>query len=281
MQRIDAHQHFWVFNAERDSWITDEMSVIRKDFLPQQLKLVLEENSFDGCVTVQSDQSENENIFQLINAEENIFVKGVVGWVDLQAENIKERLAYYSQFRKMKGFRHVLQGEAKRDLMLKPEFLRGIAALQEYNYTYDILIFPDQLKFTEEFVAKFPNQRFVIDHLAKPYIKNKGIDDPMNAGWKKDIQQVAKNENVFCKISGFVTEADIKNWKEEDFIPYFDVVLESFGINRIMFGSDWPVCLTGAEYHNVVYILEKYFSAFTQNERDQFFGTNAINFYNL
>jgi L-fuconolactonase len=281
MQRIDAHQHFWVFNAERDGWITDEMSVIRKDFLPQQLKLILKENCFDGCVTVQSDQSENENIFQLINAEENVFVKGVVGWVDLQAENIKERLAYYFQFKKMKGFRHVLQGETKRDLMLKPEFLRGIAALKDYDYTYDILIFPDQLKFAEEFVAKFPNQKFVIDHIAKPYIKNKKIDDPMNIGWKKDIQQVAKYENVFCKISGFVTEADIKNWQAEDFIPYFDVVLESFGINRIMFGSDWPVCLTGTEYHTVVDILEKYFSAFTQNERDQFFGTNAINFYNL
>ncbi|MDQ2864536.1 MAG: amidohydrolase family protein, partial [Bacteroidota bacterium] len=229
MQRIDAHQHFWIFNAERDGWITEEMSVIRKDFLPQQLKAVLLANGFDGCVTVQSDQSENENIFQLINAEENGFIKGVVGWVDLQADNIEERLAYYSQFKKMKGFRHVLQGEAQRDLMLKPAFLRGIAALKEHEYTYDILIFPDQLKFTEEFVAKFPNQKFVIDHLAKPYIKDKKIDDTMNAGWKKGIQQVAKYENVFCKISGFVTEADIKNWKEEDFIPYFDVVVEAFG----------------------------------------------------
>ena len=281
MQKIDSHQHFWIFNAERDSWITDEMSVIKKDFLPQQLKTILEENDFDGCVTVQSDQSENENIFQLINAEENNFVKGVVGWVDLQAEDVKERLAYYSQFKKMKGFRHVLQGEAKRDLMLKPEFLRGIEALQEYNFTYDILIFPDQLKFTEEFVVKFPNQKFVIDHLAKPYIKGKEITDPMNTAWKKDMQQVSKYENVFCKISGFVTEADIKNWKEEDFIPYFDVVVESFGINRIMFGSDWPVCLTGAEYSTIVNILKKYFSSFTQNEKDQFFGTNAINFYNL
>ena len=281
MQKIDSHQHFWIFNAERDNWITDEMSVIKKDFLPQQLKTILEENDFDGCVTVQSDQSENENIFQLINAEENNFVKGVVGWVDLQAKDVKERLAYYCQFKKMKGFRHVLQGEAKRDLMLKPEFLRGIEALQEYNFTYDILIFPDQLKFTEEFVVKFPNQKFVIDHLAKPYIKGKEITDPMNTAWKKDMQQVSKYENVFCKISGFVTEADIKNWKEEDFIPYFDVVVESFGINRIMFGSDWPVCLTGAEYSTIVNILKKYFSSFTQNEKDQFFGTNAINFYNL
>lgn len=281
MQRIDSHQHFWIYNAERDNWITDEMAVIRKDFLPKHLKTVLEENDFDGCVTIQSDQSENENIFQLINAEENDFVKGVVGWVDLQAENITERLAYYSQFKKMKGFRHVLQGEAQRDLMLRPEFLNGIKALREYNYSYDILIFPDQLKFTEEFVAKFPNQKFVIDHLAKPYIKGKELTDAMNVAWKKDIQQVAKYENVFCKISGFITEADIKNWKEKDFIPYFDVVVESFGINRIMFGSDWPVCLTGADYHTIVGIIEKYFSSFTQNEKDKFFGANAINFYNL
>ena len=177
MQKIDSHQHFWIYNAERDNWITDEMSAIRKDFLPQQLKTILEENNFDGCVTVQSDQSENENIFQLINAKENDFIKGVVGWVDLQAKNIEERLAYYSQFKKMKGFRHVLQGEAQRDLMLRPGFLNGIEALQEYNYTYDILIFPDQLKFIEEFVSKFPDQKFVIDHLAKPYIKEKKITD--------------------------------------------------------------------------------------------------------
>src|ERR1035437_2457121 len=155
MQRIDAHQHFWKFDPIRDSWITDEMSVIRKDFLPQHLEPLLLENNFDGCITIQSEQSENENDFQLTNAEKYNFIKGIVGWIDLQAENVAERLAYYKQFKKLKGFRHILQGEPARDLMLQPEFIRGIKALKEFNYTYDILIFPDQLRFTKKLVAQF------------------------------------------------------------------------------------------------------------------------------
>ena len=257
MPRIDAHQHFWKFDPIRDTWITDEMSLLRKDFLPQDLKPLLTENGFDGCITVQSDQSENENVFQLANAEKNDFIKGIVGWVDLQAKNIREKLSYYTQFKKLKGFRHILQGEMQRDLMLQPKFLRGINALKEFNYTYDILIYPDQLRFIKQFVAQFPQQKFVIDHLAKPYIKDGKIDD-----WKKDIQQVAEYKNVFCKISGYTTEADWKNWKKENFIPYFDVVVNSFGTDRILFGSDWPVCLLGGEYNVVVNIAKEYFFMF-------------------
>ena len=276
MQKIDAHQHFWKFDPIRDNWITDEMSVIRKDFLPQHLEPLLQQNGFDGCVTIQSEQSENENLFQLANAEKYDFIKGIVSWIDLQAGNVAERLAYYKQFEKIKGFRHILQGESVRDIMLQPDFLRGISALKKFDYTYDILIYPDQLIFTKKFVTKFPEQKFVIDHLAKPYIKDKKIDE-----WKKDIQQVAQYENVYCKISGYITEADLKHWKKEDFIPYFDIVVELFGTNRIMFGSDWPVCLTGGDYNEVVNIVKDYFSSFTQNEQDKFFGLNAIEFYNL
>lgn len=276
MQKIDAHQHFWKFDPIRDNWITDEMSVIRKDFLPQYLEPLLQQNGFDGCVTIQSEQSENENLFQLANAEKYDSIKGIVGWIDLQSENIAERLAYYKQFEKIKGFRHILQGESVRDIMLHPNFLRGISALKKFDYTYDILIYPDQLIFTKKFVAKFPEQKFVIDHLAKPYIKDKKIDE-----WKKDIQQVAQYENVYCKISGYITEADLKHWKKEDFKPYFDIVVELFGTNRIMFGSDWPVCLAGGDYNEVVNIVKDYFSSFTQQEQAQFFGLNAIEFYNL
>ena len=274
--RIDAHQHFWKFDPIRDNWITNEMSVIRKDFLPQHLEPHLQENNFDGCITVQSEQSEKENIFQLTNTEDYDFIKGIVGWIDLQAENVSERLAHYKQFEKLKGFRHILQGEPARDFMLQPDFLRGISALKKFNYTYDILIYPDQLIFTKKFVAKFPEQKFVIDHLAKPYIKDKKID-----GWKEDIQQVAQYENVYCKISGYITEADLKNRKKKDFIPYIDIAVNAFGPDRIMFGSDWPVCLAGSEYNEVVNIAKDYFSSFTQNEQDKFFGLNAIKFYNL
>ena len=276
MPRIDAHQHFWKFDPIRDTWITDEMSLLRKDFLPKDLDPLLTKNGFDGCITIQSDQSENENIFQLANGEGYDFIKGIIGWIDLQAVNIADRLAYYKQFKKLKGFRHILQGEVRRDLMLQPEFLRGIHALKEFNYTYDILIYPDQLHFIKQFVAQFPQQKFVIDHLAKPYIKDKKIND-----WKKDIEQVAKYENVSCKISGYVTEADWKNWKQEDFIPYFDIVVNAFNADRIMFGSDWPVCLLGSNYIDVLNVTAEYFSSFTQSEQDKIFGDNAIKFYNL
>ena len=274
--KIDAHQHFWKYDPLRDNWITDEMSVIRKDFLPQHFQLILKENGFDGCVLVQVDQSEKETKFLLGLAGKNDFIKGVAGWIDLQSENIEERLAYYKPFRKLKGFRHILQGEKDRATMLKPEFIRGIGALKQFNYTYDILIFPDQLLYTIQFVESFPEQKFVIDHLAKPYIKDKKI-----AGWKEDIERVARSKNVYCKISGMVTEASWQSWKEEDFIPYMDVVVNAFGTDRIMFGSDWPVCLVAARYDEVVNIVKDYFSSFTQNEQDNLFGQNTIKFYNL
>jgi L-fuconolactonase len=276
VKTIDAHQHFWQFNAVRDSWITDEMSVIQKNFFPNDLKPVLQQNGFDGCVAVQASQSEEETRFLISLATENDFVKGVVGWIDLQADNIEERLEEYKSIPVVKGFRHVLQGEPQRDLMLKPGFKRGIEALQQYGFTYDILIFPDQVKFSDELVAFFPEQKFVIDHIAKPYIKRKEIDE-----WKKDMENIAKHENVYCKISGMVTEADWKTWKKEDFEPYLDVVVNAFGTNRILFGSDWPVCLVAASYQEMLAIVKDYFASFSKDEQEQFFGLNAIRFYNL
>ncbi|MBO9683816.1 MAG: amidohydrolase family protein [Flavisolibacter sp.] len=273
---MDAHQHFWQFNPVRDSWITDEMSVIQKDFFPCDLKPVLQQNGFDGCVAVQASQSEEETEFLISLAAQNDFIKGVVGWVDLQANDIEERLAKYKSIPVVKGFRHVLQGEPQRDLMLKPEFKRGIAALQKQGFAYDILIFPDQINFSGELVASFPEQKFVIDHIAKPYIKRKEIDE-----WKRDMEKIAKHENVYCKISGMVTEADWKAWKKEDFKPYLDVVVEVFGTDRILFGSDWPVCLVAASYEKMLGIVKDYFASFSQNEQDRFFGLNAIRFYNL
>lgn len=276
MKRIDAHQHFWKFDPVRDSWITDDMSVIRRDFLPQDLEPLLKAHGFDGCVVVQSDQSETENTFQLDNAEKHAFIKGVVGWVDLRADNIEERLASYSQFPKLKGFRHILQGEADRALMLRSDFKHGISKLNKFGYTYDILIFPDQLAYTKEFVQTFPDQPFVIDHIAKPYIKDKKISD-----WEKDIKAVAEYENVYCKISGMVTEADWGNWKVEDFTPYIGVIVEAFGTDRIMFGSDWPVCQVAATYSQVVELVKGYFASFSTHEQEMFFGGNASAFYKL
>lgn len=274
--RIDAHQHFWRFDAVRDSWINNDMSIIQKNFFPADLQPVLQQNGIDGCVTVQSDQSEEENAFQLANAEKWDFIKGVVGWVDLQAENIEERLQYYSQFKMMKGFRHVLQGEAQRNFMLQPAFMRGVSLLSKYGFTYDILIYTDQLKYSYDFVKALPDQPFVLDHIAKPNIKDAEIDQ-----WKKDIIQIASCKNVFCKVSGMVTEANWQRWEKHDFTPYLDVVVEAFGIDHLMFGSDWPVCLVAASYGNMLEIVTDYFASFSKDEQEKVFGRNAVEFYKL
>ncbi|PVY43733.1 amidohydrolase family protein [Pontibacter virosus] len=276
MLKIDAHQHFWQYSPERDNWITDEMAVIRRDFLPSDLEPPLRQHGFDGCVLVQSAQPETENRFLLEQAQAHDFVKGVVGWVELQDESLDERLDYYRQFPKLKGFRYILQGQPDKALMLRPDFMRGIGKLARYGYTYDILIYPDQLAYAEQLVARFPGQPFVLDHLAKPDIRNQGLN-----AWQKDIKALAVHENTYCKLSGMVTEADWDNWKKEDFKPYLDTAVEAFGTDRILFGSDWPVCLVAASYADMLGIVEEYFSSFSKTEQAAFFGGNAAKFYNL
>ena len=274
--KIDSHQHFWIFDPVRDSWIDESMAIIQRDFLPADLKPILDEHEIDGCVAVQADQSEAENEFLLKSAQENDFIKAVVGWVDLRSEAVDERLAYYGQFKKLKGFRHVLQGEKDRALMLKPAFMNGIWLLEKYDFTYDILIFPDQLVYAGEFVKSFPHQKFVIDHIAKPYIKKQELAD-----WVKDIKTVAQEENVWCKVSGMVTEADWQSWQEADFEPYLDVVFEAFGSKRLMFGSDWPVCNVAGGYDRMIGIVKNYTSKLSGDEQTAFWGNNAVEFYNI
>ena len=276
MLRIDSHQHFWRFDPVRDSWITDDMQVIQRDFMPQDLTPLLEENKLDGCIAVQSDQSEADNAFLIELAAANPIIKGIVGWVDLQAENIHESLEFYAEYEKVKGFRHVLQGEPERDLMLKPHFKRGIAALAEYGYTYDLLIFEDQLRYAAELVRSFPDQKFVLDHIAKPAIKTQQL-----TSWTRGIKDLAQYPNVYCKVSGMVTEADWLNWKQEDFTPCLDVVFEAFGTNRVMYGSDWPVCLVAGGYQKMINIVKEYTSALSNTEQLRFWGTNASDFYQI
>lgn len=276
MLKIDSHQHFWVYDVLRDSWISEEMAVIRRDFMPDHLLAELQQHHFDGSVVVQSDQSPAENLFQIQNAAAYPFIKGIVGWVDLQAADLEDQLEELSKYEKLKGFRHILQGEADRALMLKPAFTTGIALLKRFGYTYDILIFPDQLKYAAELVAKFPEQAFVMDHLAKPPIKSGEID-----AWAADIKALAAYPNVHCKVSGLVTEADLAHWKPEDLKPYLDVVFEAFGVTRLMYGSDWPVCLLAASYSQVLQVMEAYMEPFSAADQALFWGGNATRFYNL
>ena len=272
---IDAHQHFWSYDPVQHSWINDEMADIRKDFMPADLEPVLQANGIEGCVAIQADQTEKETDFLLQLSAENNFIKGIVGWVDLRSAKLEERLEHYTAYKKLKGFRHILQGE-EPSFMLQPDFIRGIGLLQQYQFTYDILVYPKHLPAALELVQKFPNQSFVIDHIAKPFIKDGLIDE-----WKKDMAAIAACPNVYCKISGMVTEANMRKWKQPDFEPYLDAVTELFGINRIMYGSDWPVCLAAGSYESVINIVKKYFAAFSDHEQQLFFGRNAATFYHL
>lgn len=272
---IDAHQHFWRYHATEHAWITDEMQAIRKDFLPADLAPVLEQNGMNGCVAVQADQSERETDFLVTLATQHDFIKGVVGWVDLRADNIAGRLEHYKRYPVVKGFRHILQGEDPA-FMLQPSFLRGIGRLREFGFTYDVLVYPHHLEAVLSLVQRFPEQPFVIDHLAKPLIKQNIIDD-----WSDAMRAIAQHPNVFCKVSGMVTEADWHNWKKEDLYPYLDVVTEAFGTNRLLYGSDWPVCLVAASYESMMEPVREYYASFTTEEQENIFGNNAIQFYHL
>jgi len=272
---IDAHVHFWKYNPLKDAWITGEMQLLQRDFFPKDLQPVLQENNVTGIIAVQADQSENETDFLLQLANKNPFIKGIVGWVDLQNKNLEDKLLYWSEYPVIKGFRHIVQAESD-GFLRKEAFVNGIKLLKSFDFTYDILIYPNQLKEAIQFVNKFPNQKFVLDHCAKPFIRDQKISE-----WKIELKEIAQNENVYCKISGLTTEAKWNQWKEKDFYPYLDVVFESFGTDRILFGSDWPVMLLSSTYNKWKNLLEKYMLQFSDEEKQKVFDTNAIKFYNL
>jgi L-fuconolactonase len=272
---IDTHVHFWKYDKKRDAWITDEMKILKQDYLPAHLIPTLKRNGVDGCVAVQAGQSEYETHFLVELAKTHSEIKGVVGWTDLQGKNVDERLQFFSQYNSIKGWRHVVQSEPD-DFLLREDFQNGIRALAPFNYTYDILIYHYQLKPALEFVSKFPRQKFVIDHCAKPDIGKKNIDE-----WKVLMKEMAQHPNVYCKLSGLFTETKWKQWSAGDFYPYLDSVFEAFGTDRLMFGSDWPVMLLSGIYVQWKSLLEKYMENFVEEDRLKVLGENAISFYNL
>ena len=273
---IDSHQHFWNYEPVKHSWIDDEMAIIRRDFLPEDLQKEYTENGVDACIAVQADQTTEETDFLITLSEKYNFIKGVVGWVDLRSESVEEDLLRYKKYNVVKGFRHVVQGEPDHNFMLRPDFLRGIQLLGKHDFCYDILIFPHQLGSALELVKKFPNQKFVIDHIAKPYIKDGFFD-----GWAVIMKEIAKYKNVYCKISGMITEADYKIWTPEQIHPYMKLVLELFGTNRVMYGSDWPVCLVAGSYSKVKALVVDFISMLSKEEQNAIMGENAAKFYNL
>ena len=275
MLKVDSHQHFWIFDLVRDTWITEEMVNIRGDFLPDDLKPILDQNNVTACVAVQADQSDAETAFLLDLAEKNSFIKGIVGWVDLRSADLREQLEHYRVFDKLKGFRHIVQAE-EPGFMLEPAFLKGVAALKDYGFTYDILVGSSQIREAAKLVELNPGQNFVLDHLGKPPIKSREIH-----AWSADIAELAAHENVYCKLSGMVTEADPDNWRPAHLYPYMDIVLNAFGVRRVMFGSDWPVCKLAAEYDEVCDLTDSYLESLSVNEQELIWAGNAIKFYKL
>ena len=274
--RIDAHQHFWLYNPVKDAWITPEMEVIRKNFLPNDISHILKKNEFDGVVAVQADQSIQETEFLLELSQVYALIKGIVGWVDIRSENVDEHLALFSQYDKIKGFRHIVEAEDDPDFLHKDAFLRGIEGLTKYGFTYDLLLKPWHYESALKCVEANPNQKFILDHIAKPPIKTQEFDN-----WATFISKLSQFSNVHCKISGLGTEADWKNWKLDHFTQYINHVINCFGKNRLLFGSDWPVCLLAGTYEDTIHIVEDKLSDFSEEELAGFWGNNAVQFYNL
>lgn len=273
---IDSHHHFWKYDPIEYDWIDDSMKDIRKDFLPENLKTTIQEAGVDGVISVQARQSVEETDWLIGMAHQNEFIKGVVGWLPLVQKDIEEYLEKYADEKKLKGVRHVIQGEPDPEFMLRKDFNHGISLLKKYSLVYDILIVERQLPNTIRFVDQHPEQVFVLDHIAKPLIGRNELSP-----WKENIQELAKRENMNCKISGMVTEADYQKWTPSQLLPYIEVILEAFGPDRLLFGSDWPVCLVATTYTNWVNLVRKNITSYTETEQAKIMGENALRLYQL
>lgn len=275
-KKIDAHQHFWRYNPAEHGWMTDPMAAIRRDFLPEDLKPLLDGLGFDGCIAVQARQNLEETRWLLELAGQHDFIHGVVGWVDLRSPELVGQLQQFTGQRKLVGVRHLVQDEPDNEFMLGEEFRRGIARLAEFELAYDVLIYPRQLKAAIGLVGLFPDQRFVLDHIAKPSIAEGGLEP-----WANGLRELSKAPNLCCKLSGMVTEARWGTWRPDDFRPYLDVVFDAFGPERLMIGSDWPVCTLSASYEAAMGIVLRYLEQFSKTEQDGILGGNCARFYKL
>jgi L-fuconolactonase len=273
--RIDAHQHFWRYDPAEYGWIDDSMAALRRDFLPADLKPLMEAAGFDACVAVQARQTLEETNWLLELAIENPFIAGVVGWVDLQSGTVERDLDALALRNTLVGIRHIAQAEPD-DFLLRPAFQRGIGLLERFHLAYDILVYPRQLKAAVQLVSRFPSQRFVLDHLAKPDIRRQSIGE-----WREDLRRLAAFPNVCCKLSGMVTEADWRAWKPAQIRPYIDVAAECFGATRLMIGSDWPVCTVAATYERTMGVVTDVIAAWSPDERAAVLGGTATRFWSL
>ncbi len=275
---IDSHHHFWDYDSAEYGWIGEGMEVLKKDFGPEALGAEIAAAGIDGVISVQARTDEKENDFLLGHAKGNDFIKGVVGWVDLTAENAWERIGKFAESEKAVGIREVLQGNEDRRFCLREDFNRGIAALHDFGLTYDILILGDQIAAATEMVDKHPSQRFVLDHIAKPVISGKGVDGE----WERLIRELAKREEVACKVSGMVTEVAADETVSPELMrPWFEVVLDAFGAERLMFGSDWPVSLLRTTYGEWADCVKGWTADLSPDEQAAIRGGTAMKFYGI
>ncbi|HEY3393208.1 MAG TPA: amidohydrolase family protein [Lacipirellulaceae bacterium] len=274
--KIDSHHHFWKYDPAKYDWIDESMMAIRRDFLPSDLKRELENSSFDGAVSVQAQQTLEETNWLLDLADEHDFLKGVVGWVPLADPNVRGILDRLAEQLKLKGIRHIVQAEPDERFILRDDFNAGVRLLAEYGLAYDILIYERHLPQAIEFIDRHPKQVFVLDHLSKPRAKDQ-VAEP----WRTNIRDLAQRENVFCKISGLVTEADWTSWSEAQLSVYLELVLDVFGPRRVMFGSDWPVCLVASSYEKWYHVVCRFCEKLSRDEQARIFGGTAIEAYRL
>lgn len=274
--RIDSHQHFWIYEPIKDAWIGSGMEAIQKNFLPNDISGWLKRLDVDGVVAVQADQSTNETNFLLELGSVYAMIKGVVGWVDLRSEHLNDDLHRWSSNSLLKGFRHIVENEEDPDFLIKDEFLHGLQALEPFGYTFDLLVGSIHYPATLKCVAANPGINFVLDHMGKPQMRGGEFDF-----WANFIEDLSRSENVYCKISGMVTQADWNNWTADDFVRHVAHVVDCFGPERIMFGSDWPVCLLAAQYQDVLQVAEKTVEDLSKESLAGFWGRNATKFYGL
>jgi L-fuconolactonase len=274
--RLDSHQHFWHYSPVEHTWMSGEMAALKRDFLPEDLEPLLAGVHFDACVAVQARQSLDETQWLLELTDRHEFIQAVVGWVDLRSETLPQQLDRFATHPKLAGVRHVLHDEPDDEFMLKPDFRRGLAQLRDFGLAYDLLLFPRHLPVAARLVKDFPGQTFVLDHIAKPNIREAQLDP-----WADDLRRLAQFPNVSCKLSGMVTETQWKRWRPEDFYPYLDTVLEAFGPDRVMIGSDWPVCTLSADYASTMNIVRNYLSQFPTEAQAKILGETCAQIYKI
>ena len=276
MMRIDSHQHFWRYKPAEYTWMTEEHQALRHDFLPEALGPLLKEQGFGGSVAVQGREAVTETEWLLLLADEYSFIQAVVGWVDLCASDVERDLDRFAAHPRFKGARMFIHDKSDEDFAARPEFRRGVTLLGTYGLTYDLLLKPPHLDSATRLVDSMPNQKFVVDHSAKPEIRLGRF-----AAWRAGITEIAKRPNVYCKVSGLVTEADWENWRPSDIFPYLDVVAEAFGSERLMIGSDWPVCLCAGYYPDAISVVRDWSNRLSTSEQAEIFGLTCARFYGI